>query len=401
MAQNILIGICGGIAAYKIPFLIRLLKKRGDDVRVVMTSHAQSFVTPTTLQALTGEMVRSDLFDTSAEQGMGHIELARWADKFIIAPASANTLGKLAQGIADNLLTTLYLATNAHIYLAPAMNCHMLAHPAVQNNLAILSARAKHTIIPSEYGEQACGDYGAGRLPEAETLLHWLNLETTTQDWHGIRLTLTAGPTREAIDPVRYISNHSSGKMGYALATAAAQRGADVTLVSGPTALPCPTGVRRLEVDTAEEMLTASLAHPGDIFIAAAAVADYRVATPFTQKMKKQGDKNLQLQLVQNPDIVATIAALSDNRPFVVGFAAETEKLTAHAKDKLTRKKLDLIVANDVSEGVFGADDNTVTLISTNTEIELPRQNKTSLADNLLTHILSAYTQWNPSYAST
>ena len=392
MAQNILIGISGGIAAYKIPQLVRLLKKQGNNVRIVMSEHAREFVTPTTLQAVSGEAVRDALFDPAAEQGMGHIELARWADNYLIAPASANTLGKLAHGIADNLLTTLYLATSAHVYIAPAMNCHMLAHPAVQANLATLAARPNHTVIPSDSGAQACGDVGAGRLPEPETLLAWLN-PSSAQDWRGISLTVTAGPTREAIDPVRYLTNHSSGKMGYALAAAAARRGAAVTLISGPTALPCPAGVQRIDITTAEEMLAAALAQPGDIVIAAAAVADYRVAHPATHKQKKPGDAGLTLQLIQNPDIVATVAALKENRPYTVGFAAETDDVLAYARDKRARKHLDLIIANDVSKNVFGADDNAATLIATNGETTLPRQPKTALADTLLTHILAHWKQ--------
>ena len=386
MTQNILIGISGGIAAYKIPHLVRLLKKQGDNVRIVHTAHAAHFISPTTLQAVSGEAVRHDLFDPAAEQGMGHIELARWADAYLIAPATANILGKLAHGIADDLLTTLYLATNAHIYLAPAMNCHMLAHPAVQANLATLAARPNHTVIPSDSGAQACGDIGAGRLPEPETLRDWL---TPRRDWQGIHLTVTAGPTREAIDPVRYLSNHSSGKMGYALAAAAARRGAAVTLISGPTALPTPAGVTRIDITSAEEMLAAALAQPGDIFIAAAAVADYRVAHPAAHKQKKQGDAGLTLQLVQNPDIVATIAALREHRPYTVGFAAETDNVLAYARDKRARKNLDLIIANDVSQDVFGADDNAATLIAADGETTLPRQAKTALADSLLTHILN------------
>ena len=386
MTQNILIGISGGIAAYKIPHLVRLLKKQGDNVRIVHTAHAAHFISPTTLQAVSGEAVRHDLFDPAAEQGMGHIELARWADAYLIAPATANILGKLAHGIADDLLTTLYLATNAHIYLAPAMNCHMLAHPAVQANLATLAAREKHTIIPSDSGAQACGDIGAGRLPEPETLRDWL---TPRRDWQGIHLTVTAGPTREAIDPVRYLSNHSSGKMGYALAAAAARRGAAVTLISGPTALPTPPGVTRINIESAADLLAAALAQPGDIFIAAAAVADYRVAHPAAHKQKKQGDAGLTLQLVQNPDIVATIAALREHRPYTVGFAAETDNVLAYARDKRARKNLDLIIANDVSRDVFGADDNAATLIAADGETTLPRQAKTALADSLLTHILN------------
>ena len=327
MTQNILIGISGGIAAYKIPHLVRLLKKQGDNVRIVHTAHAAHFISPTTLQAVSGEAVRHDLFDPTAEQGMGHIELARWADAYLIAPATANILGKLAHGIADDLLTTLYLATNAHIYLAPAMNCHMLAHPAVQANLATLAARPNHTVIPSDSGAQACGDIGAGRLPEPETLRDWL---TPKRDWQGIHLTVTAGPTREAIDPVRYLS--------------------------------------------------------------AAAVADYRVEHPATQKQKEQGDAPLTLALVQNPDVIATIAALPpETRPYTVGFAAETENLLAYARAKRARKNLDLIIANDVSSDVFGADDNSATLISAAREIPLARQSKSALAESLLDHIRAAY----------
>ena len=389
MTQNILIGISGGIAAYKIPHLVRLLKKQGDNVRIVHTAHAAHFVSPTTLQAVSGEAVRHDLFDPAAEQGMGHIELARWADAYLIAPATANILGKLAHGIADDLLTTLYLATNAHIYLAPAMNCHMLAHPAVQANLATLAARPNHTVIPSDSGAQACGDIGAGRLPEPETLRDWL---TPRRDWQGIHLTVTAGPTREAIDPVRYLSNHSSGKMGYALAAAAARRGAAVTLISGPTALPTPPGVTRINIESAADLLAAALAHPGDIYLSAAAVADYRVEHPATQKQKKQGDAPLTLTLVQNPDVIATIAALPpETRPYTVGFAAETENLLAYARAKRARKNLDLIIANDVSGDVFGADDNSATLISAGQEIPLPRQSKSALAESLLDHIRAAY----------
>ena len=394
MAQNILIGISGGIAAYKIPQLIRLLKKQGDNVRIVMSEHAHEFVTATTLQAVSGEAVRDALFDPAAEQGMGHIELARWADAYLIAPASANTLGKLAHGIADNLLTTLYLATSARVLVAPAMNCHMLAHPAVQANLATLAARPNHLVIPSDSGSQACGDVGAGRLPEPEILLQYLNY-AKTQDWRDIRLTVTAGPTREAIDPVRYLTNHSSGKMGYALAAAAARRGAAVTLISGPTALPTPPGVTRINIESAADLLAAALAHPGDIYLSAAAVADYRVEHPATQKQKKQGDAPLTLTLVQNPDVIATIAALPpETRPYTVGFAAETENLLAYARAKRARKNLDLIIANDVSGDVFGADDNSATLISAGQEIPLPRQSKNALAESLLDHIRAAYSHF-------
>ena len=392
MAQNILIGISGGIAAYKIPQLIRLLKKQGDNVRIVMSEHAHEFVTATTLQAVSGEAVRDALFDPAAEQGMGHIELARWADAYLIAPASANTLGKLAHGIADNLLTTLYLATSARVLGAPAMNCHMLAHPAVQANLAALTARPNHVVIPSDSGAQACGDVGAGRLPEPETLRDWL---TPRRDWQGIHLTVTAGPTREAIDPVRYISNHSSGKMGFAIADAFAKRGANVTLIAGPVNLATPNNVKRVDVTSAQEMWQTALesAVKNHIFIGCAAVADYRVAEVAEQKIKKSGEE-MTLTLIKNPDIIADVGHLTENRPFTVGFAAETQNVADYAKDKLKRKNLDMICANDVSGGqVFGQDHNALQLFWENGEKTLPLAEKNTLADALVSEIVARYRQ--------
>lgn len=389
--QNILLGISGGIAAYKANHLVRLLKKQGHAVRCVLTEHAETFISVQTLQALSGETVRRDLFDPHAEAAMGHIELARWADTLIIAPATANTIAKLAHGMADNLLTTLYLATTADILIAPAMNHQMLNHPATQANLAILAARPRHRILPSGVGEQACGETGAGRLLEPEDIVAALQTPYP-QDLTGLRLTITAGPTREAIDPVRYLSNHSSGKMGYALADIASKRGAHVTLISGPTALTPPPIAQFIAVTSALEMHAASLiaANDTDIFIGAAAVADYRIANPATEKQKKSVHGIPSLTLIENPDIIADIAALTP-APFTVGFAAETENLLTYARAKREKKHLDLIIANDVSDNVFGADSNAATVISATHEISLPRQSKTALANALLTEILKHY----------
>lgn len=391
---KILLGICGGIAAYKSQLLARALKQQGHEIRCVLTDSAASFVSKHTLQALTGEAVRQDLFDEQAEAAMSHIELARWADALIIAPATANTLAKLALGLADNLLTTLYLATTARIIIAPAMNHQMLAHPATQQHLAALAQRERHYLAPVGFGEQACGEVGAGRMAEPEAIMALLHqILNQPQDWRNIRLCLTAGPTREAIDPVRYLSNHSSGKMGYAIATAAAARGAEVCLISGPTALVPPPNCRLIAVESALEMHQAVMqeAVKHDIFISAAAVADYRVAEIAPQKQKKTVHGALELVLVENPDIVASVAALSANRPFTVGFAAETENLLPYARQKLQQKKLDLIVANNVSEQPFGSDNNQVHLLSANSEIALPQASKAAVANALLDHILQHY----------
>ncbi|MDO5091575.1 MAG: bifunctional phosphopantothenoylcysteine decarboxylase/phosphopantothenate--cysteine ligase CoaBC [Cardiobacteriaceae bacterium] len=380
---NILIGITGGIAAYKIIILSRLLRKQGHKIRFVLSEHAGEFVTPLTLQAISGEAVRSALFDESAEQGMSHIELARWADIYLIAPASANTIGKLAQGIADNLLTTLYLVTDARIVIAPAMNHQMWAHPAVQANLALLAARGKHEILPVNEGEQACGENGAGRLLEPEEIAARLFIPQTLSGKH---IVITAGPTREAIDPVRYLTNRSSGKMGYALARAAAEQGARVTLISGPTALDTPAGCTRIDVESALDMHRAAMEHAAgaDCFIAAAAVADYRIANPSPQKHKKTVHGALTLELVENPDIVASVAALAHDRPYVVGFAAETDNVLAYARQKRENKQLDMIIANDVREDVFASDHNHATLITAHGETPLPRARKSAIARQIL-----------------
>lgn len=372
--RRILLGISAGIAAYKSATLARLLKQSGAEVRVVMTEGAQAFVTPLTLQALTGEAVRTSLLDPDAEAGMGHIELARWADTILIAPATADVMARLAIGMADDLLTTLCLASDAHKVMAPAMNQAMWRQPATARNAARLEADGWRLLGPSS-GDQACGDVGPGRMMEPEAILAALkepdDTSTISREAEGLTITITAGPTREPLDPVRYLSNHSSGKMGYALATAAVSLGARVRLISGPVALPTPEGVERFDVETALDMAEAAdrLAEDSDIFIGCAAVADYRAETAAEHKIKKrEDDEGLTLRLVKNPDIIAGVAARRPEDgpwPLVVGFAAETRELETYARDKLLRKKLDMIVANDVSRagGGFGADDNAALLL--------------------------------------
>lgn len=379
--QRVLLGISAGIAAYKSALLARLLKQSGAEVRVVMTDGAQAFITPLTLQALTGEPVRTSLLDPEAEAGMGHIELARWADTILIAPATADLMARLAAGMADDLLTTLCLASRATKVMAPAMNQAMWAHPATRRNAARLAEDGWRLLGPDS-GDQACGDVGPGRMLEPETILAALlpaapgsgagSTPATMQALPaaaGLHITITAGPTREPLDPVRYLSNHSSGKMGYALAEAAVALGARVTLISGPVALPCPAGVACLPVETAGEMHAAAqrLAPESDLFIGCAAVADYRAEAAAEHKIKKvEGEDALTLRLVKNPDIIAAVAAMPEaSRPLVVGFAAETRDVERYARDKLARKGLDMVVANDVSrEGLgFGADDNAAVLL--------------------------------------
>ena len=375
---KVLLGISAGIAAYKSAMLARLLKQAGCEVRVVMTEGAQAFITPLTLQALTGEPVRTSLLDPEAEAGMGHIELARWADTILIAPATADLMARLAAGMADDLLTTLCLASQSRKVMAPAMNQAMWAHPATQRNAARLAEDGWRLLGPAS-GDQACGDVGPGRMLEPEEILEALLAlfqapETApaaikAPEAAGLAMTITAGPTREPLDPVRYLSNHSSGKMGYALAEAAAELGARVTLISGPVSLPCPAGVARIEVETALEMHEAAqrLAPESDLFIGCAAVADYRAESAAEHKIKKvEGEEGLVLRLVKNPDIIAGVAALpAESRPLVVGFAAETRDVERYARDKLARKGLDMIVANDVSrEGLgFGSDHNAALLL--------------------------------------
>src|SRR5690554_2160446 len=365
---KVLLGISAGIAAYKSAMLARLLKQAGCEVRVVMTEGAQAFITPLTLQALTGEPVRTSLLDPEAEAGMGHIELARWADTILIAPATADLMARLAAGMADDLLTTLCLASQSRKVMAPAMNQAMWAHPATQRNAARLAEDGWRLLGPAS-GDQACGDVGPGRMLEPEEILAALLEPPKAPEAAGLAVTISAGPTREPLDPVRYLSNHSSGKMGYALAEAAAALGARVTLISGPVSLPCPAGVARIEVETALEMHEAAqrLAPESDLFIGCAAVADYRAESAAEHKIKKvEGEEGLVLRLVKNPDIIAGVAALpAESRPLVVGFAAETRDVERYARDKLARKGLDMIVANDVSrEGLgFGSDHNAALLL--------------------------------------
>ena len=397
--KRILLGISGGIAAYKSADLVRRLKERGADVRVILTDAAQHFITPLTLQALSANPVSTSLLDPAAEAAMGHIELAKWADLVLIAPASADVIARLAHGLANDLLTTCILATAAPVAVAPAMNQQMYKNIATQKNLATLKSYNFYIYGPAA-GEQACGDVGAGRMLEPLQLVsvveeHFL----AEQKLNNIKITITAGPTREAIDPVRYISNHSSGKMGFALAKAAAAMGAEVTLISGPVQLATPAGVKRMDVTTAQQMYDAALeqAVHSDIFIGCAAVADYRLADIATEKMKKHGDSTLELKLVQNPDIIAGVAALNQNRPFTVGFAAETQNVLQYAKDKLTRKKLDMICANDVSDAELGfnSDHNAVTLLWQHGEQALAAQPKDLLARAILQQILACFSSKN------
>ncbi len=383
--RQILLGITGGIAAYKSAELVRHLQKLGADVRVVMTKSAQEFITPLTLQALSGNMVHTDLLDPGAEAAMGHIELARWADLVLIAPASADFIARLAHGRADDLLTTLCLATPARIALAPAMNQGMWRDVATQDNIARLRTRDMLIWGPAD-GEQACGDIGPGRMLEPAALAELTTTAFTTRLLEGKRVLITAGPTREAIDPVRYISNHSSGKMGFALAQAAIDAGARVTLIAGPVALATPAHAVRIDVESARQMFDAVQAHVKDcdIFIAAAAVADYRPEHAVDTKIKKQNE-TMTLTLVRNPDIVASVAQLRP-KPFTVGFAAETRQVKDYARDKLERKNLDMIVANDVAQpGIgFNSENNAVTVLWRDGEIEIGERSKAQLARELM-----------------
>jgi len=354
--SRILLGISGGIAAYKTCELVRQLVRRQHEVRVVLTENAQRFVSRDALTALSGHPARSELFDPEAEAAISHIELADWAEALLIAPATAQTLARLAHGLADDLLSTLALATRAPLVLAPAMNVHMYRHPATQHNLDVLQKRGAMLLGPAS-GELACGWVGEGRLIELEQIVAGVERAISTPDFAGKVVLITAGPTAEPIDPVRVITNRSSGKMGFALASEAARRGAEVILVAGPVALPTPHGVERIDVSTALEMRDAVLAamQRADVVIKAAAVADYRVRDASDQKIKRAGKAELSLELVANPDISAEVSARKGRR-IVVGFAAETKDLIANATDKLTRKGYDLIVANDVSRPEIGFD---------------------------------------------
>ncbi len=395
--KNILLGISGGIAAYKSADLVRRLKERGAEVRVILTPAASEFITPLTLQALSGNPVGQSLLDPAAEAAMGHIELARWADFILVAPASADVIARITHGMANDLLTTCILAANAPLAIAPAMNQQMYKNIATQSNLATLNLRNVHIYGPAA-GEQACGDVGMGRMLEAVQLAELVVafFQQNPKPLAGLKIAITAGPTREAIDPVRYISNHSSGKMGFALADAAAKLGAEVTLISGPVQLATPAGVNRIDVVSARDMYQAALAAAPQqqIFIGCAAVADYRMAEVSDQKLKKTAGKDeLTLQLVKNPDIIAEVAALKQQRPFTVGFAAETENVLAYAMQKLQSKKLDLICANDVSvagQG-FNSEQNALTVFGKDLQHSLALQDKSTLATALIQLIVEQY----------
>ncbi len=392
LTPRVVLGVGGGIAAYKSADLCRRLIERGARVRVVMTRGAQAFITPLTFQAVSGNPVHTELLDERAEAGMGHIELARWADLVLVAPATANVMARLAAGLADDLLTTVCLATAAPIAIAPAMNRQMWAAPATRANLRTLQERGTWVLGPGE-GDQACGEVGAGRMLEPADLAGQALGLVADGALSGVSVLVTAGPTREAIDPVRFISNHSSGKMGYAVAGAAAQAGATVTLVSGPTALDAPARVERVMVESCEDMHAAVMARmPGhQIFIGAAAVADYRPASRAGQKIKKSAASST-LELVRTPDVLAAVAAL-EPRPFTVGFAAETENLQEHARGKLAAKGLDMIAANEV--GVpgrgFNSDENALTVFWADGSEELALASKRELARRLVSLVAERF----------
>jgi phosphopantothenoylcysteine decarboxylase/phosphopantothenate--cysteine ligase len=390
--KHILLGVTGGIAAYKTPALVRQLTSQGADVQVVMTHGAAHFVTATTLQAVSGNPVRSDLWDSAAEAAMGHIELARWADCILIAPASAHTVARLAHGMADDLLTAMTLAATCPIVVAPAMNHMMWKHPATQRNVDRLRTDGVRIVGPDD-GPQACGEFGPGRMPEPEALCDDLVRLFGPRSLAGKRVLITAGPTREPIDPVRYISNHSSGKQGFAIAEAARDSGAEVTLISGPVALPTPAGTRRIDVVTAQQMHDAVTQHVGmcDVFIGVAAVADFRPIQSAAQKIKKKPQAGLSLELVQNPDIIAAVARAS-TRPIVVGFAAETQDTIENARSKLVRKGLDMIVVNDVSDHRIGfnSNDNAVTVITADGEDRIDIGSKPAIARAIIDRIARA-----------
>ncbi|MFC3912942.1 bifunctional phosphopantothenoylcysteine decarboxylase/phosphopantothenate--cysteine ligase CoaBC [Pseudaeromonas sharmana] len=389
--KRILLGVSGGIAAYKSAELVRRLRDRGAEVRVVMTDSARAFITPLTLQAVSGHAIPDGVLDPASELGMNHIELAKWADLVLVAPATANVLARMACGMADELLTTLCLATPAPVAVAPAMNQQMYLHAATQQNLQTLAQRGVQIWGP-DAGIQACGDVGPGRMLDPLALVdHCMRFFARPElDLHVL---ITAGPTREPLDPVRFISNHSSGKMGFALAAAAAELGAKVTLVAGPVALPTPVGVTRIDVESALEMQAAVQQQlPGQqIFIGCAAVADYRAEEVFTQKIKKSAD-DMTVRLTRNPDIIAEVAARAD-RPFVVGFAAETQQVEQYALDKLQRKRLDMIAANDVSRAGqgFNSDDNALTVFWPGGQQTLPLAAKTEVARHLMALIIKKY----------
>lgn len=389
----VVLGVTGGIAAYKACELLRALQKRGVDVYVVMTQNACRFVAPLTFETLSGHPVAVSTFDRPATWEVEHIALAKRADLFLIAPATANIIGKMACGIADDMLSTTVMATRAPVMIAPAMNTGMWDNPATQQNIATLRARGVHVVSPTE-GRLACGDSGAGKLEDvaviAERALSVLG--GTVRDMEGLRVMVTAGPTREALDPVRYVSNRSSGKMGYAIAREAARRGAQVTLLSGPVALPVPQGVTLAPFTTTHELLACAkaLASEQDVLIQAAAPADYRAQDVAPQKIKKRAGESLVLTLVENPDVAAALGREKREGQIFVGFAAETNDVLAHAKDKLARKNLDMIVANDVTQpgAGFDVDTNIVTLITRTDTASLPMLSKDAVAEKILDRVL-------------
>lgn len=390
--QHILVGVTGGISAYKSPDLVRRLKEKDAIVRVAMTASATQFLTPLTMHAISGEPVHQDLLSIESETAMDHIELARWADQIIIAPASANFIARLSAGLADDLLSTICLATEARIAIAPAMNRMMWNNPATQRNIANLKERGI-SILGPEVGSQACGEIGPGRMREPEALLGWFGNQSTSKLLNDTNILVTAGPTWEALDPVRGLTNHSSGKMGYAIANAALKAGAKVTLITGPTALLPPHGAATYPVTTAEEMLAMveNTVSNANIFISVAAVSDYRPKDIQIQKIKKR-KTSIQVELIPNPDILATVAA-RPSPPFTVGFAAETNNLLTHAREKLKQKNVDLIVANQIhgKSAPFGQDYNALTLLDDQHEIDLGYGSKEMLAARLISEISSRY----------
>lgn len=394
--KKIILGISGGIAAYKCAELTRRLKDQGADVRIVMTTSAQAFITPLTMQAVSGHAVASELLDAGAELGMSHIELAKWADLVLLAPATANLIARLRAGFADELLTTTCLATTSPIAVSPAMNMDMYLSPATQENISVLAERGMEIWGPGE-GKQACGDIGPGRMLDPDELVDLVVDFFYKKEaiFEGVHITITAGPTQEALDPVRYISNHSSGKMGFSLAAAAQELGATVTLITGPVNLATPRNVNRVDIKSAVQMRDASMGglEKCDIFIACAAVADYRPQVVASQKIKKQQEvDDLTIKLVKNPDIIAEVAS-DINRPFCVGFAAETEDVENYAKGKLKRKNLDLIAANDVAKAGqgFNSEQNALTVFSAQQRFELALADKKEIAYQLLEVIYQQY----------
>ncbi|EJC1155083.1 bifunctional phosphopantothenoylcysteine decarboxylase/phosphopantothenate--cysteine ligase CoaBC [Cronobacter sakazakii] len=396
--KKIVLGVSGGIAAYKTPELVRRLRERGAEVRVAMTEAAKAFITPLSLQAVSGYPVSDSLLDPAAEAAMGHIELGKWADLVILAPATADLIARVAAGMANDLVTTICLATPSPVAVVPAMNQQMYRNIATQQNIERLASRGLRIWGPDS-GSQACGDVGPGRMLDPLEIVELaVKHFEPVNDLQHLNIMITAGPTRERLDPVRYITNDSSGKMGFAIAAAASARGARVTLVAGPVALPTPPGVERIDVESALEMEAAvqQRAQQQQIFIGCAAVADYRAETISSEKIKKQGDE-LTLKMVKNPDIVAGVAALSQNRPYVVGFAAETNNVEEYARQKRQRKNLDLICANDVSQAGhgFNSDTNALHLFWQEGDKVLPLERKALLGQRLLDEIVTRYDEKN------